>query len=491
MAMAKNLSGQGHWSADAKSFSSSSSSHLWLLILSSAFFLFGTNELIPFAINVIAGTFLIYLLWRFFRSYSLSPVYALVILTAIILCTPLTSVILTGQEHAIQIILTISFVYYAASILSGENLSRKKMFILCALALLLTATRYEGLFPVLIVSILFVIKKEYRKGAIVLLAGFLPVLIYGFISLSKGWYFFPNSIILKGQTPDISSLYGVAKFLGLSSFEMMYSNPAILLLFVASLVIIAAGLKSGMIRYKSIIIMLIIFASVTFLHMQFARTGSYFRYEAYLVATGLFVTGISVSQIFRGKSFSETFRKSPIAVSSVLISVVVMMIPLFVRAKTSISITPTAIMNIYDQQYQMGLFLREFYNGKVIAANDIGAVNFLADLECIDLAGLGSLEVAEMMKSKTMTTDKIYELAKAKGTKIAIVYDHWFDAIGGLPKSWVKVGNWTIQRNVNVAGSTVSFYAVDPAEEDYLKQSLKVFSSHLPKSIKQTGEYTE
>ncbi|MBK6877941.1 MAG: hypothetical protein IPG99_16225 [Ignavibacteria bacterium] len=98
MAMAKNLSGQGHWSADAKSFSSSSSSHLWLVILSTAFLLFGTNQLIPFAINLIAGTFLIYLLWRFFRSYSLSPVYVLVIMTAIILCTPLTSVILTGWD---------------------------------------------------------------------------------------------------------------------------------------------------------------------------------------------------------------------------------------------------------------------------------------------------------------------------------------------------------------------------------------------------------
>jgi len=165
MAMAKNLSGQGHWSADAKSFSSSSSSHLWLVILSTAFLLFGTNQLIPFAINLIAGTFLIYLLWRFFRSYSLSPVYVLVIMTAIILCTPLTSVILTGQEHTIQIILTISFVYYAASILAGENLSRQKIPILCILALLLTATRYEGLFPVLIVSIMFIFKKEYRRGA--------------------------------------------------------------------------------------------------------------------------------------------------------------------------------------------------------------------------------------------------------------------------------------------------------------------------------------
>jgi hypothetical protein len=38
--------------------------------------------------------------------------------------------------------------------------------------------------------------------------------------------------------------------------------------------------------------------------------------------------------------------------------------------------TPKATTNIYEQQYQMGLFIKEFYENKSIVANDIGAINF-------------------------------------------------------------------------------------------------------------------
>ncbi len=491
MAMAKNLSAQGHWSADAKSFSSSSSSHLWLLILSSAFAIFGSREVIPFVINFIAATFLVVLVWQLLRRFSVHVVYSFFLLASIILCTPLTSVVLTGQEHTIQIILTITFLYYSASYLSGEATPQRGFIWLTVLAILLTSIRYEGLFLVGVVSVLFAFRKKFAKGAILLLSGLLPVLIYGIFSISKGWYFFPNSIVLKGQTPDLTSLYGVAKFLGFSSLEMMYNNPAILFLFITALVILLAGFLSGKRLSTNFMLMNIMYIGMTFLHMQFARTGSYFRYEAYLVASGLFVTGIAVSELFSGRPLLETIRRSPFTNTAVIVSMVVMMIPLFIRAKTSFTITPTAIMNIYHQQYQMGLFLKEFYNGDVIAANDIGAINYLADVECVDLAGLGSLEVADMMKDRTMSTQKIYELSRAKKVRIAIVYDHWFNAIGGLPAVWTKVGNWTIQRNVNVAGSTVSFYAVDPGEVEYLEHSLGKFSSRLPKSIVQSGEYVK
>ncbi len=42
----------------------------------------------------------------------------------------------------------------------------------------------------------------------------------------------------------------------------------------------------------------------------------------------------------------------------------------------------------------MGLFLNEYYNEDCIAANDIGAINYLADVKCIDLKGLGSKDIA-------------------------------------------------------------------------------------------------
>ena len=57
-------------------------------------------------------------------------------------------------------------------------------------------------------------------------------------------------------------------------------------------------------------------------------------------------------------------------------------------------------MNItYHQQVQMGTLLREYYTGRTIAVNDIGAVNFFADITVIDLVGLASMDVARLRRA--------------------------------------------------------------------------------------------
>src|SRR4030095_11188149 len=94
-----------------------------------------------------------------------------------------------------------------------------------------------------------------------------------------------------------------------------------------------------------------------------------------------------------------------------------------------------------------------------------------------------------LMRNKTLSRDRIYQIAKEKNVDIAIVYDHWFIAYGGLPPEWKKIGERTLQRNVNVAGSTVSFYAVNPKEADNLEKNLKSFEPELPKDIIQSGKY--
>ena len=46
--------------------------------------------------------------------------------------------------------------------------------------------------------------------------------------------------------------------------------------------------------------------------------------------------------------------------------------------------------------------------------------------------------------------DTIESLTKARGVRIALLYDEWFeyDASGKVPTQWVKVGEWKIPRNV-------------------------------------------
>ena len=136
-----------------------------------------------------------------------------------------------------------------------------------------------------------------------------------------------------------------------------------------------------------------------------------------------------------------------------------------------------------------------------VAANDIGAITYLADVRCLDLYGLASLEVARNRLSGAYDREQIRDLARSNDARVAIVYDTWFrpggmagipqDRPGGIPSQWIKVGQWEILNNAVCGHKVVSFYATDPLEEDHLISNLRQFASELPRSVKQSGKYLE
>jgi hypothetical protein len=137
----------------------------------------------------------------------------------------------------------------------------------------------------------------------------------------------------------------------------------------------------------------------------------------------------------------------------------------------------------------MGLFIKRYYQGSTIALNDIGAVNFLADVHCLDLWGLATYQVTELMRHHEYHTADILRLSKEAGVKVAMVYDSWYTPIGGLPRDWVWVGQWALLDNVVTGGDKVSIYAVDESETAPLMQKLRDFSPLLPKEVNQSGRY--
>ena len=152
--------------------------------------------------------------------------------------------------------------------------------------------------------------------------------------------------------------------------------------------------------------------------------------------------------------------------------------------------TPGAVSNIYEQQIQMGRFLARFYRGEAVAANDIGAIDWLADLRVLDLWGLASREVAEAKLTGRYVTATIGALARARGVRVAVIYERWLDAAGGVPREWVRAGRWRVARNVVLGDRTVAFYAVDPAEAAPLADHLRAFAAELPPGVAQLGAYT-
>ena len=220
------------------------------------------------------------------------------------------------------------------------------------------------------------------------------------------------------------------------------------------------------------------------------------RYDAYIIASGIWMI------IFTLKDYVPSHLSFDIIIENFLkikknfsikvlfqyfLIFVILSLTLFASISRGINlmrITPIASKNTYEQQYQMGLFLQKYYSGKCVAANDIGAINFLGDVKCLDLRGLANMKILNATMNGTYNTNMIYQIAKENDCKIAIVYKFAYDNIGGLPSQWVLVGTWTIKEpNVTCWGLTVSFYAVSPNEVNNLFSNLKDFSKQLPDTV--------
>jgi len=515
MAIAKNFSKYGVWGVTKKEFSSSSSSLLYSLLLS-FLFLFGPYEIIPLIINLVFSNLIILEAYYILKIKKNIPSYAVIIcLVLIILLVPLHFLIFTGMEHTIQICLDVLFFYIASLIISKEEissegnlLSSKNRFfksdenLLLVLAPLITMVRFEGMFFIIVISALFFLRRKFFYSIKILVVGFIPIIISGLISTSFGWFFFPNSVILKGNLPDFSNIYNILEFFSLIVF---IKNPHILILLMGALFIIFIKLykKEGI--WNQISIMSMIFTFVLLLHVFLIgivdQNRNLSRYEGYLITIGILLFFIYIKDFIPKnltKSYikiyiteiKENYKHNSVQIIVIIIIFFFLFWTFIPRTIYLLRRTPQATNNIYEQQYQMGLFLKEYYNGECVALNDIGAVNYIADIECLDLRGLGSKEIADSMVNDNLDEDVVYKAAERRDCKIAIIYedkDYGYD----IPSEWIKVGEWKIKYNVVAGDDTVSFWAIESDEIAELIENLQDFSNHLPHNVEESGNYTK
>jgi hypothetical protein len=257
----------------------------------------------------------------------------------------------------------------------------------------------------------------------------------------------------------------------------------LLVLFMGALILFIAVYEEKKGIWKRESLWLIMFVLVMILHTDFAWAGTYYRYEAYLVATGLFVmsvAGYNLLMANKSSAVSPGLVARNLAICLLLLTCAV---PLLRRSFSGTSIVPQASKNIYDQQYQMGRFMNRFYDGKCVAVNDIGAVCYLADVRIVDLMGLADMEVARAKRSMQFDRSVISRLCNANNVSIAAVYGPEFVGVKAYPDDWRKVGEWQWTDNVICGGNKVSFYAVNPEEEIRLADNLKAFASELPAGV--------
>jgi hypothetical protein len=232
-------------------------------------------------------------------------------------------------------------------------------------------------------------------------------------------------------------------------------------------------------RYK---VLPAIFIGTALLQFQLSQPRAFwlFRYEAYVMAIGILAVAVGLERLFR-TSWSGRATVRRLAFGAALLVAVAS--PLRARAIRAIRILPTAVANIHEQQYQMGLFLHRYYEGQTVALNDIGAATYLAAIRCVDLVGLADVEIARMKMAGYYVTDDIAELVERRDVRIAIVYDYQLERRGGIPPRWIRAATWTIRHNVVTGSATVAFYAVDPAAYRGLVENLREFAGRLPTGV--------
>jgi hypothetical protein len=494
LAIAKNLAEHGVWGITRYGFTSSASSLVWPLLLAAGDRLFGTIEFVPLVLNLLFATALVWTSHLFLRRYLKSPVVIALTLLALLLMIPISSLALTGMEHILHIVMTFVVIFLAIRVVlkerepGREKLSQDEFLLLLASAGLVMV-RFEGLFLLDAICLLLALRRRFGFALLLGIVSLLPVLGFGLISLANGWYFLPNSVLLKGTTPDFSSLAGITGYLVRLLTKALDSKAALLLLIgVFDLLVIHYHRRRTIWTPAGIFATL--FVALAVQHFLFAAYD--FRYGAYLVATGLLALSLLLAEHLKSLGLRRIHGKAVLdkmILGYLLLVVPLILLPSLHRGYIWGRGIIQASANIYQQQYQMGEFVREFYSDQPVAANDIGTISYLGKARTIDLVGLAHMDCARQRRAKRFDLDYTGRITRAEHVKIAMVYDSWFGTTGGIPHEWSKVGEWKIRNNLVCGGDVVSIYAVDPTEKEKLADHLREFSHRMPKDVVQMGEY--
>jgi len=374
---------------------------------------------------------------------------------------------LLGMEHTLQIAFVLLFVHSAASLLTDNN--SKDVWQTAGWAALMVFTRYETSFLVGGAFLFLVIQRKFKPALLVAVAGALPIILFGLYSVSKGGYFIPNSVMIKGNQNLVYLLNGGS--------TIVEKTGAFAGLFVIALLFAWQKIQAGNKDRDFWILCLFLFGCV--MHAMTVTMSWFYRYEAYLVVLG----ALHVGKLLKFWLQEKGWRGVKQNMATVLVTVI-LLYSLPVRGLNALRNSVRAIYNIYEQQYQMGLFLQKFYYGQTVAANDIGAISYYGELHTIDLWGLGNNEVMKARMHKTWNNEFLQQLTKETHTRIAVIYDSWFDK--DLSKPWFKVATWQLPYAYSVGDATVTFYGMTEAEALTLTSNLRTFEAQLPGDVKAT-----
>lgn len=468
MAISKNIAEFGVWGTSPHEFAGAASSPLFTVLLAGLFFLLGTHIWIPLAINLVAHVLLFIWLGKTAERWGFRPWQIWVLLMGITLLAPLPVLVWGSMEHILQIGFSLFCIERAVN-----TKLKTSTFLWFLLGILVAGIRYEGLFLGGAIVLWHAYHRQWAKGIFLGFGLVLPMTVLGVYSMTQGGYFLPNSLVLKGFQLNILRTGSVGGFL-YSWLSKVTSNPhaiaAMLLLALSidrrKLVTSPAQQWIGFALWMSIA------------HFCFAMYGHVFRYEAYLMA----VTWVALWKF----AIEDLKLTTPSAISRFLFPewkqtalVLLLLYPILLRSAESMAVGSRAMVNIYEQQVQMGRFVHRYYNQAPLVATDIGAICYLAQPHLIDAFGLATLEVAKAKMNNTYSFYFVDSLCRKKGVEAAVIYSNKIDTT-----LWHKAGCWIISNNAVCVKDTVDFFGLNLPAAHKIQREMMDFQSLLPKSVR-------
>ena len=478
LAMAENVVESGVFGLTPLQFDFASSSPLWVLTLAIGRYVTGSSALLPLLLNVIGVHLLVFLLWRVCRLPNSR--WRLLAVSAITVALPLVPLVFTGMEHVWQIVISLLAVDLCTAVVARARSAGW----LIALSPAISTIRYEGLLLSAAIVGLLLLHRRLKPALGTAVGALTPIVALGLWSRSQGGFFLPTSVVLKAAPPPLAGPLDVLRypFLGL---DRLQDAPHVLGLLVLGTLALALSPRSPRPWSQARCYLTMAIAS-TLVHAHFARIGPHFqRYEAWLEL--LLAVSVVMSIPDLQTALRSTGGRIPGSRLATVLLISMLLFPLAGLTFHWNRITPRAMTNIHRQQVQMARFVDRYYRLQPVAANDVGAIDYFADLDLVDLFGLGSIEIARSRRSGGYDTETMARVAAQRGVVIAMVYRTWFDGafLPKLPTHWIEVGDWRIEDNVICGSDTVTFYATSRPEARRLAENLERFSGDLPPGVSQ------
>mgnify|MGYP001821152948 CR=1 FL=1 len=388
----------------------------------------------------------------------------IVLAAAIALSMNAVALPFTGMEHSVHVlavVLALSGLYRTAVLKDTSGLGVAVVgTIICAFI------RFEGLALALAMIIALGVL-GYRRHAIfsalVIVAG---LAMYFATMKSYGLPALPSSVMTKSiiaaDAADADAFGLIVGFL-VNIYVSLFNRWGTLFALTATALCVVAFLGKDFAKGHRVFLTVV--AATLSAHVVAGQYGWFARYEVYAVAAMLF------GWLALLKITPATSLKTQAAALLLLVAGSPYLHPTLT--------TSAASANIFQQQYQMGRFAKDFFPARV-AVNDLGYVAYGNSNYVLDLWGLGSEEARRLSRSNQWTPELLDEITKRHDIRYAMIYDAWFRDV---PAEWCLVGR-LVTSKVTSASDNVSFYLIQRDQDVAMRAALNAFIVDLPEGAK-------